>query len=90
MTVRNHLMQAPLFAMIWIGLLICPTLRAATDTTLPTIPIDTQAPTGKVVSYRATPDVPTSRSDPFNRPEDDGRPGEYFFYLGALANQRHE
>lgn len=90
MTVRDHLMQAPLFAMIGIGLLLSPSLRAATDTTLPTISIDTQVPTGKVVSYKATPDVPISRFDSFNRPEDDGRPGEYFFYLGALANQRHD
>ena len=89
MTVRNHLMQAPFSAILLAGLWLCPTLHA-TDTTLPTIPIDTQAPPQKVVSYKATPDVPTSRTDPFNRPEDDGRPGEYFFYLGALANQKHD
>ncbi|WP_198670196.1 tetratricopeptide repeat protein [Dyella sp. C9] len=63
---------------------------AGTDATLPTIPIDTSSPPSKVVSYRATPDVPVSRTDPFNMPADDGRPGEYFFYLGALANQRHD
>jgi hypothetical protein len=60
------------------------------DASLPTIPIDPQAPLPKVVSFHATPDVPTSRTDAFNTPQDDGRPGEYFFYLGALANQRHD
>ncbi|WP_019465178.1 tetratricopeptide repeat protein [Dyella japonica] len=85
----DHLIHGPLRALALAVLLVCPTLRA-TDATLPTIPIDTQSPLPKVVSYQATPDVPTSRTDPFNRPEDDGRPGEYFFYLGALANQKHD
>lgn len=89
MNVRNRRMPGPLFVAVLAGLLLCPSLRA-TDATLPTIPIDTQSPVPKVVSYKATPDVPTSRTDPFNRPEDDGRPGEYFFYLGALANQKHD
>lgn len=65
-------------------------VHASTDVPLPTIPLDTPVVSGKVVSYSATPDVPNSRSDTFNTPEDDGRPGEYFFYLGALANQRHD
>ena len=89
MTVRNRLLSGSLYIAALAGLLLCPSLRAA-ETTLPTIPIDTQSPPQKVVSYKATPDVPTSRTDPFNRPEDDGRPGEYFFYLGALANQKHD
>lgn len=63
---------------------------ASTDTTLPTISMDNPVVSGKVVSYNATPDVPVSRTDAFNTPQDDGRPGEYFFYLGALANQRHD
>lgn len=87
MGVRHYLKPGFLQLIVLAGLLLCPTLRAAEDA-LPTIPIDTQSPPPKVVSYRATPDVPTSRTDPFNRPEDDGRPGEYFFYLGALANQK--
>ncbi|MHA6204142.1 tetratricopeptide repeat protein [Dyella soli] len=70
--------------------LVCVATQASADTTLPTIPVDTAAPSPHVVSYNATPDVPTSRSDAFNTPEDDGRPGEYYFYLGALANQRHD
>lgn len=57
---------------------------------LPTIPVETGTPQPKVLSYSATPDVPVSRTDAFNTPEDDGRPGDYFFYLGALANQRHD
>jgi hypothetical protein len=63
---------------------------AGNDTALPTIPIDGGTPPPQVVSYRATPDVPLNRTDPFNTPVDDARPGEYFFYLGALANQRHD
>ena len=62
----------------------------ATDATLPTIPVDTTTPPPHVVSYNATSDVPSSRTDAFNTPEDDGRPGEYYFYIGALANQRHD
>lgn len=89
MTVRNHLMQTPLSLLACLGLWFSPGLHA-TDNALPTIPIDAQTPPPKVVSYKASPDVPTSRTDPFNRPEDDGRPGEYFFYLGALANQKHD
>ncbi|HET6553060.1 MAG TPA: sel1 repeat family protein [Dyella sp.] len=54
------------------------------------IPVDTTTPPPKVVSYRATRDVPVSRRDAFNTPTDDGRPGDYFFYLGALADQRHD
>ncbi|RDI99928.1 sel1 repeat family protein [Dyella solisilvae] len=65
-------------------------VRSATNETLPTIPIDTSSPPPKVVSFSATADVPTSRTDAFNTPEDDARPGEYFFYLGALANQRQD
>lgn len=61
---------------------------AGTD--LPTIPVESGTPQPKVLSYSATPDVPVSRTDAFNTPEDDGRPGDYFFYLGALANQRHD
>ncbi|WP_243039648.1 tetratricopeptide repeat protein [Dyella sedimenti] len=67
-----------------------PGAFAGSDATLPTIPVDTSGAPPKVVSYRATPDVPTSRTDAFNTPVDDARPGEYFFYLGALANQRHD
>ncbi|WP_109125508.1 SEL1-like repeat protein [Dyella sp. C11] len=87
MNARNHLMSLRIAALA--GLLICPTLHAA-DASLPTIPVDTQAPPPQVVSYAATPDVPRDRTDPFNRPEDDARPGEYFFYLGALANQKRD
>lgn len=57
---------------------------------LPSIPIDATMPAPKVVSYKATPDVPISRHDAFNAPVDDGRPGDYYFYLGALASQRHD
>jgi len=89
MTVRNHPMQVRFAMLLLAGLSFCPALHA-TDATLPSIPIDAHTPPPKVVSYRATPDVPVSRTDPFNRPEDDGRPGEYFFYLGALANQKHD
>jgi len=89
MTVHKRLIPGSLYITALAGLLLCPSLRAS-EATLPTIPIDTQSPAPKVVSYNATPDVPTSRTDPFNRPEDDGRPGEYFFYLGALANQKHD
>ena len=74
--------------LLWLAL--APAHAGDNDTPLPTIPIDTQAPSPKVVSFHATPDVPTSRTDAFNTPQDDGRPGEYFFYLGALANQRHD
>lgn len=87
MSVRNHLLLGSLCAVVLAA--VCPALRGA-EATLPTIPIDTQSPPPKVVSYKASPDVPTSRTDPFNRPEDDGRPGEYFFYLGALASQKHD
>jgi len=89
MTARIRRTPGPLYIAALAGLLLCPDLRAA-EASLPTIPIDAQSPPPKVVSYQATPDVPTSRTDPFNRPEDDGRPGEYFFYLGALANQKHD
>jgi tetratricopeptide (TPR) repeat protein len=89
MNVRSLLLLGPLCTAALTGSLLCSTLHAA-EAALPTIPIDTQSPPPKVVSYKATPDVPTSRTDPFNRPEDDGRPGEYFFYLGALANQKHD
>ncbi|WP_430388738.1 tetratricopeptide repeat protein [Dyella sp. 20L07] len=78
------------FLLASLALAITP-VHASTDTPLPTIPLGTQvAPPGKVISYKATPDVPISRTDAFNTPEDDGRPGEYYFYLGALANQRHD
>jgi tetratricopeptide (TPR) repeat protein len=77
------------FLPVLLGLLLGP-VHASTDTPLPTIPLDTQVLPGKVVSYSATSDVPVSRTDAFNTPQDDGRPGEYFFYLGALANQRHD
>jgi len=87
MSARNHLMLGSLCAVVLAA--VCPALHGD-EATLPTIPIDTQSPPPKVVSYSATPDVPTSRTDAFNRPEDDGRPGEYFFYLGALANQKHD
>lgn len=72
--------------------LALPSMAMASDVnaTLPTIPIDTGALPPKVVSYSATPDVPHSRTDAFNTPEDDGRPGEYYFYLGALANQHED
>ncbi len=69
-----------------------PTVAAHADNTETppaSIPIDTGTPV-KVVKFNATPDVPQSRTDPFNSPQDDGRPGEYFFYLGALANQRQD
>jgi hypothetical protein len=89
MNVRNRLMLGSFPAIALAALLACPALRAA-EATPPTIPIDAHSPAPNVVSYAATPDVPTSRTDPFNRPEDDGRPGEYFFYLGALANQKHD
>lgn len=72
-----------------VGIALAP-VHASTDAPLPTIPLDAPVVSGKVVSYSATPDVPLSRGDAFNTPEDDGRPGEYFFYLGALANQRHD
>ncbi len=75
-------------AMLWLA--ITSAHANGGDASLPTIPIDSQTPPPKVVSFHATPDVPTSRTDAFNTPEDDGRPGEYFFYLGALANQRHD
>lgn len=88
MNARHHRMRKSLCAALLAGL--APCLSHAADTPLPTIPIDAQSPPPKVVSYQATADVPTSRTDPFNRPEDDGRPGEYFFYLGALANQKHD
>jgi hypothetical protein len=70
--------------------LIVASAHAGTDTSLPTIPIDSQTPRPEVVSYGASPDVPRSRTDRFSTPSDDGRPGEYYFYLGALANQKHD
>lgn len=79
-------------ALLLLGMLVLASSAhaSATDATLPTIPIDATTPPPRVVSYQATPDVPNSRGDAFNAPLDDGRPGEYFFYLGALANQRHD
>ncbi|WP_267223151.1 tetratricopeptide repeat protein [Dyella silvae] len=79
-------------ALCIVALLGFPVAAACADTSsaLPTIPVDTQAPPPQVVSFHATSDVPSSRTDPFNTPADDGRPGEYFFYLGALANQNHD
>ena len=75
-------------ALLWLAM---PSAHAQADNAaLPTIPIESQTPPPKVVSFHATPDVPISRNDAFNTPQDDGRPGEYFFYLGALANQRHD
>jgi hypothetical protein len=70
--------------------LVVTSAHAGTDISLPTIPIDPHWERPQVVSFHASPDVPTSRTDPFNTPNDDGRPGEYFFYLGALANQRQD
>jgi hypothetical protein len=87
MTTRSLMTFCSLCLLASTGLSFIP-VRASTDTPLPTIPLDSQAPPVKVVSYSATPDVPLSRTDAFNTPMDDGRPGEYYFYLGALANQR--
>ncbi len=68
--------------------LACTTAWANADTPLPTIPLDPQASSAKATDYSATPDMPRMRSDTFNTPQDDGRPGEYYFYLGALADRR--
>ncbi|MFC4528219.1 sel1 repeat family protein [Dyella halodurans] len=90
MTAQRFTKSASIFLPVLLCLALAPAQANSSDASLPTIPIDAQTPPPKVVSFHATPDVPTSRTDAFNTPQDDGRPGEYFFYLGALANQRHD
>ena len=90
MTAQRFTKSVSLFLPVLLCVALAPAHANTSDASLPTIPIDTQTPPPKVVSFHATPDVPTSRTDAFNTPQDDGRPGEYFFYLGALANQRHD
>lgn len=59
-------------------------------TGLSTIPIDTAMTPEKLASYKATPDMLVSHHAGFNTPESDGRPGDYFFYLGEMASQKHD
>ena len=90
MTAQRFTKPVSFFLPVLLCVALAPAHANTSDASLPTIPIDAQTPPPKVVSFHATPDVPTSRTDAFNTPQDDGRPGEYFFYLGALANQRHD
>lgn len=83
-----HLSVPPLF--LAIAVFALPGIGAAQDSTLPVRASASMAASKVAPQYTSDQDMARVRNSAFNTPESDGRPGVYYFDLGAQAAKRHD